>query len=209
MDGVERKTITRWYPRGAYICYREWNGANPEKPAEGLRMRNEDMREGILERSPAAEEKNLITLTDSLPFQDRGGVTIAETFANNGKGVVLTKGDTSRIPGWSQLRSRLIGVEIDSNDNKRHPMMYICSSCRALRDYIPALERHKSKLEDAAESGEATHACDSARLAAMAREYIQDRKEENIDTANLSNKMTFDMAVKVIQKNKVKKNDRW
>lgn len=166
----------RWYPRGALIAYQEWYGCDDKDPAKGCRMRNEDIAQGILARSEY-DFRNVITLTDSLPFQDRGGETIAQTFQK--QGVILTQGDTSRVPGWSQLRSRLIGIEIDSNDGRRVPMIYFCDSCRYAREYIPALTRHasESKKEDAVEHGEATHTCDAIRLACMAHSVIKDRKE--------------------------------
>ena len=183
----------RWFPRGAFVVYNEWYIADPTDGNKGLRMRNEDIAKGILERSEYSA-RNVITLTDSLPFQDRGGETIAQTFAR--EGVVLTRGDTSRIPGWSQLRSRLIGIEIDSNDTRRIPMIYFTASCKAARDYIPSLPRHPSdaKREDAAEHGEATHACDAIRLACMAHPVVRDRKEpfqSRIDKMVRSSKPTM------------------
>lgn len=172
-DSADRE---RWFPRGAFIFYNEWYIADPQDLGKGLRLRNEDMARGILERSEYSA-RNVPTLTDSLPFQDRGGETIAHTFAR--EGVTLSRGDTSRIPGWAQLRSRLIGIELDSNDGIRVPMIYFTASCRAARDYIPSLPRHPSdaKREDAAEHGEATHACDAIRLACMAHPVVRDRIE--------------------------------
>jgi hypothetical protein len=165
--------IQRWFPRGALVFYNEWYGCDIENPAKGNRMRNEDIALGILARSEH-EAKKVPTLTDSLPFQDRGGETIAQTFAK--AGVTLSPGDTSRVPGWSQLRSRLIGVQIDSNDVRRIPMIFFCESCKYARDYIPALARHpsESKREDATEHGEATHTCDAIRLACMAHTIVRD-----------------------------------
>lgn len=172
----------RWFPRGAMIVYNEWYGCDANDPAKGNRMRNEDIADGILARSEVGAQK-VPTLTDSLPFQDRGGETIAQVFER--RGVILTQGDTSRVPGWSQLRSRLIGQEIDSNyleldgTPKKLPMIYFCERCKYARDYIPALPRHPSegKKEDAAEHGEATHACDALRLACMAHTVVRDRIE--------------------------------
>lgn len=165
-----------WYPRGALICYREWYICDSENPSKGARMRNEDMARGILERSPKPEERNIVTLTDSFPFMDHGGMSIAEVFER--EGVTLTKGDTSRVPGWSQLRDRLIGIQIDSNNPKRYPMIYFQPQCKFAREYIPALPRHPSetKSQDAAEHGEATHKCDEVRLACMAHRIIKDRE---------------------------------
>lgn len=149
-------------PRGSLICYREWYGCSPFKPSEGLGMRNEDIAAGILERSP---EGGIIgTVTDSLPFQDRGGRTIAQVFAEYG--VPLTKGDTNRVPGWSQLRSGLIG----SNNN---PTLYIAESCVHLIRTLPAMQRKASNPEDI-EDNQEDHAPDAARLAAMAHRSVRD-----------------------------------
>lgn len=165
----------KWIPRGALVAYREWYICADDDQAKGRRMRNEDMRDGFLARTEKEFQKQPI-LTDSLPFQDRGGDTIADVFYANGHGVQLTQGDTSRILGWSQLRSRLIGIKPDSNNPYRYPMIYFVRSCKAARDYIPALPRHPSegKREDAAEHGEATHACDSIRIACTAHKVIRD-----------------------------------
>lgn len=204
----DHRDVERWYPRGALICYREWYGCNPEHPAEGLRLRNEEMAEGILKRSPMPYEVRVSTVTDSLPFQDRGGTTIAETFAKCG--VLLTLGDTSRVPGWSQMRGRLKGIYVDSNDKEPTPMIYFCSSCRYARDYIPAIPRHDTKMEDAAESGEATHAPDAIRIACMSRARVVDQEPKAPDTQHVRNDLTFDAAVKKIQQHKDRANgSRW
>lgn len=166
----------RWFPRGALIIYNEWYGCDEEHPEKGNRMRNEDIAQGIIERAQY-EHRNVITLSDSLPFQDRGGETIAITFQKNG--CPLTLADTSRVPGWSQMRSRLIGIKYDSNSEARLPMIYFCQRCKYCRDYIPALTRHKSegKKQDATEHGEATHANDTVRIISMAHTVIKDRLE--------------------------------
>ena len=164
----------RWFPRGAIIIYREWYICDDLDPSKGRRMRNEDMAEGIAMRSEPGHSKDPI-LTDAFPFADRGGETIAMIFARHGS--ILTHGDTSRVQGWSQLRSRLAGIEIDTNDVDengqvlRTPMIYFCECCKYARDYIPALGRHpsESKSEDAQEHGEPTHVCDTIRLICMAK----------------------------------------
>lgn len=192
-----------WFPRGAFIIYREWYGCNEDKPAEGLRLRNEDMAYGILARSTDID-RDVVTLTDRLPFQDRGGKTIAETFRDCG--VRLTLADCSRIPGWSQLRSRLIGKYVDSNDPRPTPMLFIASSCKYLREYLPALPRHNTKPEDATEHGETTHVCDSARMGCMARTVIKELNEEEIAPAHYSNRYTFDDALKLVKKSRQREN---
>lgn len=190
----------RWFPRGALIAYREWYGCNEYAPSQGLRMRNEDIAEGIKART-LANETHLLTLTDSLPFQTRGNVgnRICDIFERDG--VPLIQGDTARISGWSQMRARLIGVELDDS-GERHPMIYFCESCPYVINYIPMLAYHPSptRSRDAQESGEATHACDCVRLACTARAKIKEAPAKPLDPAKLSNKQTFDQVLKQVQR---------
>jgi len=164
----------RWFPRGALVIYREWYICDVNDPAKGLRMRNEDIAAGIISRSQSFEMA-IPTLTDSLPFQDRGGEGPDIVFQRNG--VTLTQGDTSRVTGWAAFRGRLIGVPAKQlGKDIRVPMIYFFESCKYARDYIPALPRHpsESKREDAAEHGEATHAPDAIRLGCMVHSIIRD-----------------------------------
>lgn len=168
----------RWFPRGSLICYREWNGCDPENPEKGLRMRNQDIAKGILERTP--EAMSGITLTDSLPFQDRGMGEkkkvrkIKDEFAD--EGVPLKKANTARIHGWSLMRDRLIGLEVA--EDFFVPLIYFFERCTACREYIPALECHPTNDEDAQEKGEATHTCDGVRYACTALPKVTDAPRE-------------------------------
>lgn len=212
---IREKTL--WFPRGALIAYQEWYGCNPLKPSEGLRMRNEEIARGIRARTMEfidadgnMKERKMQTLTDSYPFPDRGeisptgksGHTIAQVFEENG--VPLTLGKTSRVTGWSQLRSRLVGIELDSNSDIRIPTIFFCENCQYAREYIPALQYNPSegKKEDAQEHGEASHSCDAIRLAAMAQEIIQDKEPPSMAeearkiAASIEQRMTFNDALK-------------
>lgn len=217
-QGFKKVRGKLWFPRGAKIFYREWYGCREDDPAKGLGLRNADIAKGIIERSPGAEERSLITLTDSFVFPDRGeegGQTIAKTFADCG--VPLTLGNTSRVTGWATMRDNLIGVRFDLNSPHRDPMMYVCEGCKYLRDYIPALPRHPNEAkrhEDAAESGEATHACDAARLANMATPRVKDAPTP--DPARIQAQViaattyqpTFGDAVKLLQQQKARSGGR-
>lgn len=170
----------RWFPRGARVFYNEWYLCDVERPANGLGMRNDDIAKGILERSEI-NARSVATLTDSKPFQGMGGEHPALTFQK--EGVILTKVDTgpgTRVAGWSVVRSALIGQDFDIGGGlKKLPMVYFCECCKYARDYIPALPRHPSegKKDDAAEHGEATHACDAIRYGLVGHPIIKDRKE--------------------------------
>jgi len=168
---------TRWFPRGALVAYREWYGCNPDKPAEGLWMRNEHIASGILARTP--EQTSGITITDSLPFQDRGmsnagkKYTIADLFFE--AGCPLTLGNTARIHGWSQVNDRLLGRD-------DVPLIYFTESCVYARDYLPAIPRSDKNPEDAVDSGETTHSPDCIRLACTARPLTKDAPQEKPHT---------------------------
>lgn len=165
----------RWIPRGALVCYREWYICADDDPAKGRYLSNEDLADGWTERTEP-EYSGQVVFTDSFPFAYRGGETIAQTYAK--RGVRLAKGDTSRPQGWSQLGSLLTGRK--TNTKGRDPMIYFMEQCKYARDYLPALTRHPTKREDAIESGEATHACDAIRLAAMVQKVVTDAKHPKI-----------------------------
>lgn len=172
-----------WFPRGALVAYREWYGCNPENPEEGIRMRNDAIAQGILSRT--SEQTTGITLTDSLPFQDRGMGQAGKKYVPADiffeEGCPLTKGNTARIHGWSQVRDRLIG-------KGDFPMIYFTESCKAARDYLPAIETDPNNREDAVDSGEATHSPDAIRLACTARPMV---KEKPMPTNSDSFKVTL------------------
>lgn len=162
----------KWLRRECLVCYREWYGCSKTDTAKGLELRNAEIADGIIKRTN--EETSGLVITDSLPFQDRGSskngkkYKIADEFME--AGVPLIHGNTARIYGWKQVKDRLIGIDDD-------PMMVFTESCVYCRDYLPALQRHDYKQEDAQESGEATHICDAIRLAATTKPIVQDSHE--------------------------------
>lgn len=195
----------RWYPRDSIVIYREMYFCDPIDPSKGAGLRNEDMRDRMLENCYLPGEKGMTFLTDSFPHADRGGPTIAEVFWNSGNGIKLVRGDTNRVVGWSLLRSRLIGKKIEV-DKDPYPMIYITRSCKFMRDYLPALPRHPTKSNDAAESGETTHAADCARYLCSSRPRTIDAPPEGPNTALVRNDITISMALKTIAQNRQRSN---
>jgi hypothetical protein len=176
-----------WFPKGALIFYREWNGCDPKKPSHGLRMRNEEIAKGILLRT---YEPNVdITLTDSLPFQSRGGPTIASVFHNNG--VTLTQADTDRITGWVHVRDRLIGVD-------DYPLIYVFETNIYTIQYFAALQADDRNPEDAVQSGEATHCMDGVRYGCAAFPVIKSLPEP--EKPIIVNQPTFNEVMKYAKK---------
>ena len=186
-----------WFPRGALIAYREWYGCDKEDPAKGSGLRNQEIASGIISRSAPSE--GTLTITDSLPFQDRGmgqnsgKYTIADIFAECG--CPLVRGNTARVHGWAQLRDRLIGMPDGSGG--RIPMIYFTESCAYTREYIPAIPYHPSKTDDAAEHGEPTHLCDCVRLACTTRPLITE-SEKPIHKPENSNILPVSPIIKMI-----------
>lgn len=163
--------------RGTLVIYREWYGMEPGKNNTGIRMRNEAIAQGILRRT--GDERCTLTVTDSLPFQDRGGISIAETFRK--EGVMLTQADTSRIPGWQQVRSRLVGTA-------QGPLILIFNTCTHLIRTLPALQCDKHNFEDTDDKFE-NHAPDACRYLCMERPIV--RKRANVQKLRSVNEMTF------------------
>lgn len=153
-------------PRGALIRYREWYGA--KGPNEGLKMRAQDVAKGIRERTPK-DEKIAYTVADPAMWIEDGGPSIAEMFDT--EKVFCMKADNKRIPGWVQLRNRLIG-----EDGK--PMIYFFETCTAAIRTIPALQHDSIKPEDVDTDGE-DHAGDDTRYACQSRPYTANRPDKN------------------------------
>ena len=84
-------------------------------------------------------------------------------------------------------------------------MLYVFEECIALQEYIPALTYHPVNPEDAQESGEATHACDTVRYVCTAMPpVVKAEVETKTDLLRKaeSNIMTFAGARKAIQRDK-------
>lgn len=165
---ILRNGRERVFPRGALICYREWYGMQPGKPNVGLRLRNDDIVRGIIGRTHP-DEKIGFTATDSLPFQDHGGISIAESFLRGG--VALKRGDTTRVAGWQQLRSRLVGTA----SSGAYPLIYFTADCVHTIRTLPALQADKHDLEDV-DSNMEDHAPDAVRLACMERPIVREKR---------------------------------
>lgn len=168
-DGTPVMTVsgkTKHFPRGSLICYRELYGMAKDRPNVGLGLQNEQIA-SLIVKYTGPNEKIEFTTTDSLPFQFRGGPMMAEIFQKNG--VLLKRGNTDRITGWQQLRSRLQG-------NEEGPLIYFVNSCVHMIRTLPALQADKHKPEDV-DSDFEDHAPDDGRLACMERLIVQDEEK--------------------------------
>ena len=164
-DGSEITTKrggTVTVPRGAIIIYREWLGAKQDDTTKGLSMTNEQIALGIIEKTK--EEVQQPILTDSLPFADRGGRSIADDFSAHG--IRLVRADNERIPGWIQVKNRLKGVD-------GFPMLYFTEDCPDTYRTLQMMQTELTDVEDVADHPE-DHLPDVVRYLCNARPLIKD-----------------------------------
>lgn len=144
------------YPANALIRYREWYGASA--PNVGLKLTVEQVAEGIAFRS--GKEKYSYSVADPAIFKTDGGPSMGERMRNSG--VLFRPADNRRVPGWDQVRQRLLGEE--------KPMLYVFSTCVDFIRTFPALQHDIHKPEDIDTEGE-DHVADEVRYAVMSRPY--------------------------------------
>lgn len=145
-------------PRGSLIRSREWYGAKSANV--GLKLTVEEVAEGILKREGGQAPEYRVA--DPAIYISDGGPSMAERFAK--AGVAFRRGDNKRVPGWDQVRRRLVG------ENGK-PLMYIFSTCADTIRTLPALQHDTNKPEDVDTDNE-DHAGDDVRLACMSRPLL-------------------------------------
>ena len=148
---------TAEFPVNALIVYREWYGSTGE-PNVGLRMPAEMVGAGILQRE-ASGERIQSSVCDPAMMKQDGGPSMSERMS----GLPWRGADNSRIPGWDQVRSRLLGTE-------GKPGLYIFSTCINLIRTLPALQHDTHKPEDMDSSGD-DHCADALRYGCTSRPW--------------------------------------
>ena len=185
-------------PRGCMVRYREWYGMAEDAHGQpqyntGLKLVAEDVGLKIWDR-----ERNDVKLTygvlDPAAFSQDGGPSLAERiYKGSGNKVMFRRADNARVPqkgsmgGWDQMRSRLIGEDVD------RPMVVCFNSCYNSIRTIPVLQHDSDKVEDLDTSQE-DHAADEWRYACMSRPYI--RESPSDDNARYPQDRTFADLVK-------------
>jgi hypothetical protein len=152
------------FPKGALIVYREWYGA--KEPNVGLRMENNKIAEGIIERE--LYEKIHDMVADPAIWISLGGVSIGEQMMH--EGCFFRRADNKRISGWQQVRQRLKGDD-------GVPMLYFFSTCTALIRTLPSLQHDKTNPEDLDTEAE-DHAADTLRYGCMSRPLVKKKVDK-------------------------------
>ena len=104
--------------------------------------------------------KHITGLADPAIWSRETGESIADVAARHG--VIFSKGDNSRIPGWMQMHDRF------AFDGEGYPMLYVFSTCRAFIRTVPLLLFDPNKIEDLDTDGE-DHIADETRYFCMSR----------------------------------------
>lgn len=146
------------FPRGALIKYREWYGMKEGQPNVGLKMTAETVGSGIREREKG--DRIAYGVIDPSAFIEDGGPCIASMMAPT----IWRPADNKRIPGWDQLRGRLVG-------EGGKPMLYFFSTCTHTIRTLPMLQHDPVKAEDVDTDSE-DHAGDETRYACMSRPWM-------------------------------------
>jgi hypothetical protein len=161
-------------PRGCIVIYREWYGCVEGQANVGLKMRNEKIAEGIVERT--GDEEMADSVADPAIFTEAGGPSIGEVMYR--AGAQFRRADHKRIPGWQQVRGRLEG-----NDDGE-PMLLVTTACPHLIRTLPALQHDEHDPEDVDSESE-DHAPDTLRYLCMTRPYhrpVPVERSPEIDT---------------------------
>ena len=152
-------------PTNALICYREWYGASG--PNQGLHMDADAVSLGIKKRETG--DNIAYGVADPACFAQDGGPSIIERMNRAYQGN-WRSADNKRIPGWDQVRQRLVG-----HDGK--PMLYVFDTCTDIIRTLPAVQHDENKPEDVDTDGE-DHAADSLRYGCMSRPYTKPKPAE-------------------------------
>jgi len=160
-DGTDKR-----FRNGDLIVYREYYGWTG-KPNEGLKMTADQVAQNILQHEDEGE-KITFSVADPAIFKRDGGPSIAEVMAGNG--VIFMPGDNTRIPGWNEVRRRLVG-----EDDK--PMIYFFSTCVHLIRTLPILQHDEHKPEDI-DSDSEDHPADTLRYGVMARAAVSKKPRD-------------------------------
>lgn len=170
--------------RGAFICYRRWNGAGLPKVdaaiiADGIKDR-EKSNENILRRIAGGDI-----------LESRGhGQSIFTIFSS--KGITFTKADMRRQNGWAQVDYRL-------NGEGGNPLSFWFEECKEDLDTMGDLQHDMTDPSDIAPGND--HDADRHRYACMVYPIVKEApKEEDINYQSALRQPTPNVILKHLNK---------
>lgn len=162
--------------KGAIIRFNEWYGWTG-KPNDGMRMEVADVADGM--KGKLDERRPAYIIADPSCWKVDGGPSHAETML--GRGIVLRRGDNSRIAGYLAVRDRIAG-------NDEGPMLYATTNCHAgFWRTLPDIVMDERHVEDVDTSQE-DHCYDDVRYACMSRPWVRiiDKPKAKRDTWDIA-----------------------
>ena len=174
-DGIEHSG--NWLPRGSLVVYRELYGCENGKPNTGIKYTNTQIANRIKELE---SEEIDTSVGDPAIYANNGGISIYEDLVRNG--VHFMKADNKRVPGWQQVRKRLMGDEMSEG----RPMIYFFDNCRHLLRTLPIMQYDSTNAEDLNTKLE-DHAVDTLRYLCMTRPLVADEERKNTEQFALYN----------------------
>lgn len=192
--GYSRPFSCGWYavsdgtwglPRDAMVKFQEWYGSTG-RPNEGVKLDAGIVGQGI--RAKDLELEKLYGLRVRMGYADPsiftrdGGPSIMEMMLATG--CTWARADNKRVPGWQQVRRRLVG-------NSGEPLLYFLETCDDSIRTLPLLQHEEKNPEDLDTDGE-DHAADETRYACMSRPYAVDAVvEKGVLYPKLPGQLTF------------------
>jgi len=153
----------RLYPRGALIKWREWYGMREGSPNVGIQLTAEALGDGVRARMADFAERGIrcsYIVGDPSMWKEDGGPSIAERARLH-----MMPADNTRIAGWDQVRSRLVGLD-------QTPMLFVTSNCVHTIRTLPAVQMDSIRFDDVDTDGE-DHAPDEVRYACASRPWAR------------------------------------
>lgn len=144
-------------PYGSIFRYREWYGASGIN--KGLGSTADVVAKEIIRIEEEAGDRIRFAVADPAIFIRNGGPSIAESMAR----CRWRRADNKRLPGWEQIRQRLVG-------ENGQPMLYAAHQCEDFWRTMPTLQHDETNPEDLDTDGE-DHIADEVRYACMSRPW--------------------------------------
>lgn len=191
-------------PFGALIRYKEWYGWD-RRPDEGLRLSNQELSKGILERN--AGDKLAYIVCDPSMWKEEGGPSIAEQLASvcepaiwgsrvsrkggevvsnsQGRLTGFERADNTRLSGYQAFRARLEGLE-------GVPLFFAFDTCvHGFWRTVPDIQLDPDYPEEILE-GQEDHCVDEVRYAMLSRPYVKQVPARRDALREYLKKPTFD-----------------
>ena len=169
-DGSRPEGVPVRFPYGSIVQYAEWYGCTKDMANTGIRMESPAVAERALQMEKDRSDASYYwdRVGDPAMYDRQDGPSVAEKMAD--KGLVVRRGDNSRLPGWEEVRNRL------SHGEDRLPLLYFTENCRSMIDILPTTPRDENNWEDVDTDSE-DHPPDALRYGCMSRPRIQRKSQ--------------------------------